>query len=421
MSMLLLLFWLLLLLCVSSADDDQISEDEDDFTPTVYSPGKDVELVHKYPHLSTSLQEQDRTFMTNEETTRDYIISLVVFPAIVSGVCLIFVCCLFACLCWRCWMLGCINFWKITCRICKKDCFKMSKKRLKRLTELRGEFYEIFSKTFFILLLCSAIAIAWIWVGASQFGDGVNETQGGLTAFGNIVQAISDELQEMSSSGRSISKFLSDNSCPERVSKYLEDIGENFVQFVNVTEDAARITASVKPAIDNANDKIDEYWDSYQVLAFDMSAVALFGVVTIYSFGVCMKTAILIRLGLLLAMVVSFALCIIVFIEMVAIMGYSDFCMAPTHHIERSLKGLLWRLTLLNLLTMVLLFVAGMAYEVVHYYSTCDGNGPLFQPVDDSKYYNSLMNKSYFDMIEEFPLLNANCRKGVSFLVMSLQ
>ena len=45
------------------------------------------------------------------------------------------------------------------------------------------------------------------------------------------------------------------------------------------------------------------------------------------------------RVGLLLTILVSFILCVLVFIEMVVVMGYSDFCMAPTHHMERSLKG----------------------------------------------------------------------------------
>ena len=317
----------------------QTDDIDDDFTPVKYSPGEDVELAHKYPHLSTSLQEQDRTFMSNEESSQDYAISLVVFPALVSGIC--FLCILLLCifLCCRCCVLGCINCCKRTCRLCKKDCCRKSKKMKKRQTDQREKFYAIYSKTFIFLLICSFIAIIWVWVGADHFNDGVNETQDALTAFGNIVEAISNELDEMSASGRQINGFLNDNTCPEDVSSYLEEIGENFVDFVNVTEDAARITSSVKPGIDKANDNIDEHWDSYQELVFDLSAVALFAVIAVYALGASMKTAILMRLALLLTIVVSLALCIVVFIEMVIVMGYSDFCMAPTHHIERSLNG----------------------------------------------------------------------------------
>ena len=50
----------------------------------------------------------------------------------------------------------------------------------------------------------------------------------------------------------------------------------------------------------------------------------------------------------------------------------------------------------------------------MHYYSTCEGEGPLFQPVEDSKLYNSLMNETYFDMLEDFPGLSADCKEGVS-------
>jgi len=55
----------------------------------------------------------------------------------------------------------------------------------------------------------------------------------------------------------------------------------------------------------------------------------------------------------------------------------------------------------------------GSAYDVVHYYSTCDGEGPLFRPVEDSQLYNSLMNATYIDMITDNILLGTSCRNEV--------
>ena len=60
----------------------------------------------------------------------------------------------------------------------------------------------------------------------------------------------------------------------------------------------------------------------------------------------------------------------------------------------------------------------GFAYDVVHYYSSCEGDGPLFKPIDDSQLYNSLMNATYIEMITDYPFLNAGCRNGVSTVQM---
>jgi hypothetical protein len=56
----------------------------------------------------------------------------------------------------------------------------------------------------------------------------------------------------------------------------------------------------------------------------------------------------------------------------------------------------------------------GYAYDVVHYYSSCEGEGPLFKPIDDALEYNSVMNSTYFAMLNDNPLLSASCRLGVS-------
>lgn len=258
--------------------------------------------------------------------------------------------------------------------------------------EKREKRYAIYSKTFPCLIVCSFVAIIWVWVGSSHLNEGVNETQKAMKFFGDISQSISDKLSDMSVSGRRIDDFLAVNACPPYVASYLEDIGESFAQFTNTTAQAARITASVQPAVNNANDSLDKYWAQIQRIAFDLSAALLFVVICVYTLGVCMKTAILMRLGLLLTIVLSFGLCLLVFIEMVIVMGSSDFCMAPTHHIERSLNG--------------------FAFDVVHYYSTCQGDGPLFRPIEDSQLYNSLMNATYLDMITDNPLLNPLCTLG---------
>jgi hypothetical protein len=143
----------------------------------------------------------------------------------------------------------------------------------------------------------------------------------------------------MSESGKSIDNFLAFNTCPPTVSSYLEDIGEAFSEFTNSTASAAKITASVQPAVDKASKNLEDYWEDIQEVAFDMSAALLFLVICIYTLGMFMKTAILMRLGLLLTIILSFVLCILVFVEMVLVMGFSDFCMSPTNHIERSLDG----------------------------------------------------------------------------------
>lgn len=336
---LLLLLYFTLSLCVTNVT--ATNDDEDDFIPRKYSPGSDVELAHQYPHLSTSLQQQDNTFMSNEETKQDYGISLIIFPALIAGICFIFVC-FFSCfICCRCFLLGCLNCLKCCCRICKKDCCRKTEMQKDIMLEKRKKWYNIYSKTFPFLLLCSVVAIIWVWVGASHLNSGVEETQGAMGQFGDIVGSISDELDAMSDSGRRIDAFLAFNTCPPTVNSYLEDIEENFAQFTNTTDKAAKITGSIEPVVDKASDKLEEYWDETQEMVFDMSAGVLFVVIGVYALGVCMKTAILMRLGIFLTIILSFVLCILVFIEMVVVMGYSDFCMSPTYHMERSLNGMM--------------------------------------------------------------------------------
>lgn len=338
-ALLVLVLWALCSATSTAATAAAAEDIDDDFRPTKYSPGADVKLAHKYPHLSSSLQTQDRTFLSNEETKEDYAISLVMFPALVAGVCLICVLCVWCCLCFRCFFLGCLNCFKCLFRLCNKDCCRKSKEKKAVQLEKRQKRYAIYSKTFPFLLACSFVAIVWVWVGSDHLNNGVNETQKAMTSFGDIVQSISNELSAMSMSGARIDSFLANNICPSEVSSYLEDIEESFSGFTNTTYEAASITASVKPAVDKANKSIDEYWREFQEIAFDLSAVMFFMVICVYTLGVCMKTAILMRLGLLLTIVLSFFLCILVFCEMVVVMGYSDFCMAPTHHLERSLDG----------------------------------------------------------------------------------
>ena len=330
---------MLLVLWVMYFVTNPVAGDDDDFVPTEYSPRADVKLAHKYPHLGTSLQEQDRTFFSNEETKADYGISLVIFPALVSGICLICVCCVCCFLCFRCCLLGCFNFFKFVFLLFGKNLCRKSEEKKAVQLEKREKRYAIYSKTFPFLLVCSVVAIVWVWVGSDHLNNGVNETQEAITAFGDIVQSISDELSEMSESGKRIDSFLRVNTCPPEVSSYLQDIGDSFADFTNTTTKAAKITGSVKPAVDKANKNLDEYWSDGQKVAFDFSAALLLIVIGVYALGVCMKTAILMRLGLLLTVLLCFILCILVFIEMVVVMGVSDFCMAPTHHMERSLSG----------------------------------------------------------------------------------
>jgi hypothetical protein len=327
---------LLVLLFVSRVSTEA---GDDDFRPTNYSPGADVKLAHKYPHLGLSLQEQDRTFFSNDETKADYGISLVIFPALVSGICFICVCFVFCCLFFRCFLLGCFNCFKCIFRLCCKDCCRKSKEKKAAQLETREKRYAIYSKTFPCLLVCSFVAIIWVWVGVDHLDNGVKETQKAMTFFGDTVQSISDELFAMSASGKRIDAFLANNKCPPEVSSYLEDIGESYSSFINTTAQAARITGSVQPAVDKANKNLEKHWAQFQEVAFDFSAALLFLVICVFALGVCLKTAILMRLGLLMTIVLSFILCILVFFEMMLVMGFSDFCMAPTHHIERSLSG----------------------------------------------------------------------------------
>jgi hypothetical protein len=312
---------------------------DDDFTPTDYSPAADVKLANKYPHLGTSLQTQDNTFLSNDETKEDYGISLIVFPALVAGICLICVCCFCCCLCFRCFFLGCFNCFKCIFRLCIKDCCRKSKEKKAAQLETREKRYAIYSKIFPFLLVCSLMAIIWVWEGAYYMDEGVKETKRAMIYFGEITESITDELTSMSESGRRIESFLSSNTCPSYVSSYLEDIGDSFSEFSNSTSQIAKMTASVQPAMDTASKQLEAYWNDFQEVAFDLSAGVLLVVMLVYALGVCMKTAILMRLGLLLTILLSFVLCVLVFVEMVVVMGYSDFCMEPTHHMERSLKG----------------------------------------------------------------------------------
>ena len=330
---------LVLLFCVF---DVCVSVDEvnDDFTPTVYSPRDDVQLAHNYPHLSTSLEEQDNTFMSKDEGSNDYIVSLFVFPALVAGICLACIICVSCCLLFRCFLLGCKNLYTFLVLLFCNEYGRKSTEDVEELENKLQRRYNIYSRTFPFLLVCGFVAIVWVWEGAYYISKGVDETRQALTLFGNIAQSISDEWEAMSVSGSRIDSFLAHNTCPSYVSNYLDDINENFHEFTNTTDKAARMTASVQPAVDNASYSLDRYWREFQELAFDLSAVVFCLVILIYALGVCMKTAILIRLGLILTIVLSLILCVLVFFEMVFIMGYSDFCMSPTYNIERWLSGM---------------------------------------------------------------------------------
>lgn len=384
---------LLIMFPLVSSAAEEVSTD-DDFQPKKYSASNEVRLAHDYPHLGLRLQEQDNTFLSKEESSEDYAISLVVFPAILAGVCLIAVLCFSLCVLCRCCLLGCINFWKIIFRCCNKDCCRANKKKRDQHEKRVQEMYKIYSKSFLFFILCSVFFIAWVFQGATLVGDGVSETQLAMTKFGNIVSAISNELNGMVLSGFEVDTFLANNTCPDDVSSYLNDIQNNLDLFLDATSTAARITNATAPAIDTANDKLGASWVEAQSTAFNTSAGVLLIVVGVYILGVVLKTAILMRVGLLLTVISSFILCILVFIEMVMVMGYSDFCYEPTYHIERSLRG--------------------DAYDIVHYYTSCEGDGPLYQPIEDTDFYNGVMNSTYFDMLLENPSLESSCKEGAS-------
>ena len=73
----------------------------DDFQPASYTPRGEVKIAHQYPHLGLDLSEKDNTFFSKEEKKTDYLLSVVVFPAIIGGVCFVVLICLVLYLCCR--------------------------------------------------------------------------------------------------------------------------------------------------------------------------------------------------------------------------------------------------------------------------------------------------------------------------------